>query len=103
MAEERTEVSLNSLKTVAESDGSSECSNVAEDLKYAFATGDDTTLFESGSSEGNEVADHWIDTFATSVNTPLPMIDPLMTSVRLESVGIAKFECDTAASHSVIS
>ena len=27
----------------------------------------------------------------------------MMTSVHLEGVGVAKFECDTAASHSVIS
>ena len=101
--EEQAEVQLNSLKTVAESDGSSECGNVAEDWKYAFATGADTPLFDGGSNEGDEVAECWIETFATSVNTPVATNDPLMTSVRLEGLGVAKFECDTAATHNVIS
>ena len=96
-------VQLKSFKSVAKNDGSSECDKVAEYWQYAFATGVDTPLFEDGSSECDEAAECWIDTFATSVKTPLATNDPMMTSVRLEGVGVAKFECDTAASHSVIS
>ena len=96
-------VQLNSLKSVAKNDGSSECDKMAEYWQYAFATGVDTPLFDGGSSECDEVAECWIDTFATSVKTPLATNDPSMTSLCLEGVGVAKFECDTAANVSVIS
>ena len=56
-----------------------------------------------GSNECSEVAECFIDTFATDVQTPLATNEARMTSVRLEGVCVAKFECDTAASQSVIS
>ena len=55
------------------------------------------------SNECSEVAECFIDTFATEVQTPLATNEAMMTCVRLEGVCYAKFECDTAASHSVIS
>ena len=44
-----------------------------------------------------------VDVKATSVKTPYATNPPMMTSVCLEGVCVAKFECDTAASHNVIS
>ena len=44
-----------------------------------------------------------VDVFATQVQTPLVTSPAMMTSVRLQGVQLADFECDTAASHSVIS
>ena len=50
----------------------------------------------------SEVAERHIDVFATQVRPPLATNPAMMTCVRLEGVALAKFECDTAASHSVI-
>ena len=44
-----------------------------------------------------------VDVKATNVKTPYATNQPLMTSVRLAGACEAKFECDTAASHNVIS
>ena len=44
-----------------------------------------------------------VDALATSVKTPYVTNQPMMTSVCLAGVCEAEFECDTAASHSVIS
>ena len=44
-----------------------------------------------------------VDVKATNVRTPYATNPPMMTSVCLEDVCVAKFECDTAASHNVIS
>ena len=57
----------------------------------------------SSTSECSEVANCCIDTFATQVQTPLVTSPAMMTSVRLEGVHFADFECHTAASHSIIS
>ena len=57
----------------------------------------------SSASECSDVAECCIDTFATQVQTPLVTNPAMMTCVRLEGVCYADFECDTAASHSVIS
>ena len=53
--------------------------------------------------DGGRVGRGYIDSFATCVSSLLATNEPMMTKVRLEGVGLATFECDTAASHSVIS
>ena len=40
---------------------------------------------------------------ATNVATPYATCPPIMTEINIEDVGIAKFECDTAASHNIMS
>ena len=67
------------------------------ELNYKFL------MIVSITSECSDVAECCIDTFATQVQTPLVTNPAMMTCVRLEGVCFADFECDTAASHSVIS
>ena len=40
---------------------------------------------------------------ATNVVTSYAMCSPIMTEINIEDVGVAKFECDTAASHNIMS
>ncbi|CAL4213510.1 unnamed protein product [Meganyctiphanes norvegica] len=48
-------------------------------------------------------AGKFVNTFATRVGSPLITNEPMMTRCVLQDVGRVKFECDTAASHSVLS
>ena len=72
---------------------------VEEELEFKFLSLD---IVASEACVKGGVGRH-VDVKATNVKTPYATNQPIMTSVRLAGVCDAKFECDTAASHNVIS
>ncbi|CAL4079357.1 unnamed protein product, partial [Meganyctiphanes norvegica] len=73
---------------------------VAEEVETDQQTSEDFNAFNVVSVME---AGKFVNTFATRVGSPLITNEPMMTRCVLQSVGRVKFECDTAASHSVLS